>query len=603
MSTQAMPRLLPAPVRFAQTGPDFVAPDELTARAVRAGMRTPARLPAKLANLVRVEISGSHCGSIAAALQGYTLRVAPRAGGRGEVAVIQAPTAAGARHGLATLAQLLALPVLPACEISDQPSFVTRGVMLDVSRCRIPTMARLYEIVEWLASLKVNHVQLYTEHTFAYARHEAAWGGWSPIMPDEFERLGERCRELGIECAPNQNCFGHLSEWLKLPEYQHLAETHGDWMFDVWPRSGPFSLCPTDPASLSFVRGLLDELLPLSHSALVNIGCDETYDIAFGRSAAEVRRRGRASVYLEFVAKVAAIARSHGKRSMFWGDIALSHPECVKEIPDDMIALAWGYEPDSPFDLWAAQLAGREVWMCPGTSSWRSLTGRTRERGGNIAAAARAGVKHGAPGFLICDWGDLGHWQQWPISAHGLAHGAALAWNAAGGFDARAAGLHAHADPTGAIGPWLEALGDADEVLRRTCGVLSRPDQPHLRNQSALFADLHTPWEKHTQAGTMRDWEATLERLDALRGEMPAVHAMQRDELELTLAMARLACRRAILRRAGGAGASARREIVEQLNHVEHWFRRLWLATSRAGGLAQACEHFAKIRADAARAV
>jgi hypothetical protein len=564
-------------------------------------MRVPAKLPGALAQLVRVEISGSHCGNNAAALQGYTLRVGPHLGESGAVAIIQAPTIAGARHGLATLAQLLASPRLPACEIYDQPSFATRGVMLDVSRCRIPTMQRLFEIIEWLASLKINHLQLYTEHTFAYTGHEVAWAGWSPITPDEFERLGEHCREVGIDLAPNQNCFGHLSGWLKLPQYQHLAETHGDWMFDVWPRSGPFSLCPTDPASLAFVRGLLGELLPLSRSGLINIGCDETYDIAYGRSADEVRRRGRASVYLEFVAKVAAVARSHGKRCMFWGDIALSHPKCVKDIPDDMIALAWGYEGDSPFERWCEQLAGREVWMCPGTSSWRSLTGRTRERRENIAAAARAGAAHGAAGFLVCDWGDLGHWQQWPIAAHAIAHGAALAWNASAAFDVHAAGVHAHGDLTGAVGPWLEALGSADEPLRRTCGVLSRPDLPHLRNQSALFADLHTPWERHIGAGAMSEWEATLGRLDALAASMPATDARQRDELELTVAMARLACHRAILRRAANADVSARAAIGTDIADLECWFRRVWLATSREGGLSQSCEHFTKIRADAAR--
>lgn len=555
----------------------------------------------ELAGLVRVEVTGTHCGNNARALQGYTMRVGPGVGVGGEVAIIQAPTAAGARHGLATLAQLAGLERLPACEIADEPAFATRGVMLDVSRCRIPTMMRFFEILEWLAGLKINHVQLYTEHTFAYAGHEAAWAGWSPITPGEFVRLGERCRELGLDLAPNQNCFGHLSGWLKLPEYQHLAETHGDWMFDVWPRSGAFSLCPTDPASLGFVRGLLGELLPLSRSGLVNIGCDETYDIAYGRSEGEVRQRGRAAVYLEFVEKIAAIAREHGKRSMFWGDIALSHPECVRDIPEEMIALAWGYEGDSPFERWCEQLAGREVWMCPGTSSWRSLTGRTRERGENLASAARAGAAHNAAGFLVCDWGDLGHWQQWPIAAHGIAHGAALAWNAGAAFDAKAAGVHGHNDPAGALGPWLEALGDADEPLRRTCGVLSRPDLPHLRNQSALFADLHTPWEKHTGAGTIGDWRSALARLDELGASLPAANSPHRDELELTLAMARFACRRAIVRRGAGADGSERAGLGAEVSDLEDWFRRRWLATSREGGLAQSCEHFAKIRTDAIR--
>ncbi|MBI1190326.1 MAG: family 20 glycosylhydrolase [Tepidisphaera sp.] len=579
------PLLLPAPARFTPTGTAFAPPPGLTPRVVRRALATPARLPPDIARYVRVVITGAACGSSPTSLQGYTLQLSPPSPNTdAPVAHIQAPTASGARHALATLAQLLDAPALCPCEITDQPAFATRGVMLDVSRCRIPGMQRLFEIIEWLASLKINHVQLYTEHTFAYAAHEAAWAGWSPITPDEFERLGNHCRSLGIDLAPNQNCFGHLSTWLRLPEYQQLAETHGDWMFDVWPRSGPFSLCPTDPASLAFVRGLLDELLPLSRSEFVNIGCDETYDIAFGRSADEVRRRGRAAVYLEFVAKVASIAREHGKRAMFWGDIALSHPECVRDIPDDMIALAWGYEPDSPFDRWLAQLAGREVWVCPGTSSWRSLTGRTRERTANIAAAATAGLAGGATGFLICDWGDLGHWQQWPIAAHAISHAAAAAWNPAATFDAAS---------TGPLGPWLEKLGDADEPLRRVCGHLSRPDLTHLRNQSALFADLHTPWAQHTSIGPVELWEEALATLDALAKGRPDAGPLANDELDLTLGLARHACRRAIARRAGDAAAGAR--FTAERADLQKWFRRLWLASSREGGLSASLDYFAKI--------
>ena len=51
------------------------------------------------------------------------------------------------------------------------------GYQLDVSRCKVPTMPTLRRIVDILASLGYNQFQLYTEHTFAYSRHETAWRG------------------------------------------------------------------------------------------------------------------------------------------------------------------------------------------------------------------------------------------------------------------------------------------------------------------------------------------------------------------------------------------------------------------------------------------
>src|SRR5262245_26105517 len=164
-------------------------------------------------------------------------------------ATLRARSDSGLAHAERTLDQLRRQygESCPAMHIEDAPAFATRGVMLDVSRDRIPTIPEFRRIIDLLASLKFNHLQLYTEHTFAYRGHEDAWRGWSPITPDEARELDRYCRTRGIELAANQNCFGHLSHWLRHPRYAPLAETHGDWVFENaherFPRSGPFSLC------------------------------------------------------------------------------------------------------------------------------------------------------------------------------------------------------------------------------------------------------------------------------------------------------------------------------------------------------------------------
>ncbi len=519
--------------------------------------------------------------------------------------VITSGTTQGLALGLATLRQLLTQYAgkLPAVVISDEPSFATRGVMLDVSRCRVPTMEELRRVIDWLASLKCNHLQLYTEHTFAYAGHEEAWRGHSPITPEELRQLDEYAAGRGVRLVANQNCFGHLAAWLRLPKYQHLAETHGDWVFDVWPRTGPFSLCPVDPGSIEFVKDLLGQLLPCLSTPLVNIGCDETFDVGFGRSNAAVEERGRAAVYLEFVAKVAAEARKLGKRPMFWADIALSHPECIPQIPPELISLAWGYEPSSPFEKWATTLseAKREFWVCPGTSSWRSITGRTSERAGNISAAAAAGVAHGATGLLVCDWGDTGHHQQWPIAAHGIAQGLAAAWNQAAEWEPVAASLHAHGDRGLLLGAWLDELGNADLRLRRTCLALSRavPEgvTPRLLNQTALFIDLFKRLDEQTDVGLSSNWELAAGKIAELGTRIPAgLSQRTQDELRHTLAYALFAADRGLGRRTGRAGDPAWRSAMRgRLAEITESHRRLWLAVAREGGLAQSLGYFEQV--------
>lgn len=312
------------------------------------------------------------------------------------------------------------------------PMFADRAYMLDISRDKVPTMGTLRLIVDLLAKFEYNQFQLYTEHTFAYSTHRDVWETASPLTAEEIRELDAYCALRGIDLVPNQNSFGHLERWLVKPAYNHLAELPQGGAPLPWGgfKKDPTTLCPTDPASLAFLDGLYAELLPNFASGLFNVGCDETFDLlGGGRSAAAVRERGEGRVYLDFLKQVAALARKHGKRPMFWGDVILKHPELVPELPKDLIALDWGYEGNHPFMAEAAKFraAGLEFYVCPGTSAWNSLAGRVENMRENMVAAERAGRLHGARGFLVTDWGDGGHWQPLAASLPGLVFGGMLA--------------------------------------------------------------------------------------------------------------------------------------------------------------------------------
>src|SRR6185503_6309180 len=114
---------------------------------------------------------------------------------------LEAGTKAGLRHGRATLAQLLRQygTRLPCMVIEDAPAFPVRGVMLDVSRDKVPTMESLRGAIDLFAALKFNHLQLYTEHTFAYEGHEEVWREASPLTPEEARGLSAYGGERGVE--------------------------------------------------------------------------------------------------------------------------------------------------------------------------------------------------------------------------------------------------------------------------------------------------------------------------------------------------------------------------------------------------------------------
>jgi hypothetical protein len=550
--------------------------------------------------------------------EGYGLRISP-----GGVRLV-ASRGVGLNHGLRTLLQLLRLAEqdagqrqLPAVVIEDAPAFERRGVMLDVSRDRVPRMDYLFALVERLAEWKLNELQLYFEHAFAYAGHERVWRGVDPFAPDEIRALDAHCRLHGIELVPNQQSFGHLHHWLKHRQYRHLAEVP-EGILHPFLGAGettpePFSLCPTDPRSLAFLGGLYDELLPCFTSGDFNVGLDETIDLGPGRSAAAIQEKGVGRVYLEFLRSVHGLVGTRGKRMQFWADILLHHAELVPEVPKDAVAMLWGYEADHPFERETATLAeaGLPFYVCPGTSSWQSIGGRLENMLANVHSAATWGAARGARGLLVTDWGDRGHLQPPSVSWLGFALTADLAWNprelplvAAEHLD------HLLTKHLGALDPLhfvLEgrflALGRAG----RTCEVA-------VRNASPLSL-LLTRFDAAFPPPELRDLHPyRLSRADEFLASQAAPHvrcdgalrllslSRPKAETEPSLVVAReltwaanllrFACnlgferlRVADGRPIGALPEDVRRQLAARLEPLITEHRALWLLRSRPGGL------------------
>ena len=359
--------------------------------------------------------------------EGYTLVI----GSKGIAIHYRQP--GGLRAAIATMRQLLRQygRRLPRLTIRDYPDFARRGVMLDISRGRVPNLHTLLDLVDHLADFKINEFQLYTEHTFAYRNYEPVWRGWGPLTGDEILQLDARCRELGIDLVPNQNSFGHLRYWLEYPPLKKLAEIKEPYEGEggTFLRY-PSTLAPNHPGTLPFLRELFDELLPHFTSARFNVGCDETWDLGRGQSKALCAAKGKGRVYVDFLKQIHREVAARDRQMMFWGDIIIHHPELIRELPKDIVALNWGYEENHPFERETALFAKSKVpfYVCPGTSTWMTLIGRHDNAFANLRSGAKAGLKHGALGYLNTDWGDGGHPQPLAVSWLPYLMGAALSW-------------------------------------------------------------------------------------------------------------------------------------------------------------------------------
>ena len=534
----------------------------------------------------------------AAPSQGYCLVIAP------DGISATAPDAAGIFYAAMTLRQIarVAGEILPACRIEDSPDFPLRGVMLDISRDKVPTMATLFALVDQFAEWKINHLELYTEHTFAYRNHAEVWQAASPMTADEIRALDAYCRTRCIDLTPNQNSFGHFERWLKLPRYNDLAECPNGGAKIPWggTTTGPISLNPIDPRSLELLRELYAELLPNFSSRFFNVGCDETFDLGHGRSKDLVARVGCGRVYLDFLLQIHQLVKSHGRTMTFWGDIILHHSELVPKLPRDSVALEWGYEASHPFAEHAAKFAAAGVpfHVCPGTSSWCSLAGRTTNMRANLRMAAENGLRHGATGYLNTDWGDGGHWQTLPVSYPGFLLGAAVSWcHAANAELPLAAALDAHVfeDDAGILGSLTLAMGDA----YRACGI-------EHSNSTELFQILSNGLDRAvgkgvtpaTLAAARAGAEDALTRLAQVCCQRPDATWLI-EETEQTARLLMHACNRGIALIDGTVQLAAhRRTLAREMDAVMAGHESVWLRRNRPGGLCDSLARMAQRRSE-----
>jgi hypothetical protein len=513
----------------------------------------------------------------------------------------------GLRAATATLRQLLREygRKLPCLEIRDWPDFTRRGVMLDISRGRVPKLETLLDLAEKLSDFKINELQLYTEHTFAYKKYKNVWRSWGALTAKEIRILDARCRELGIDLVPNQNSFGHLRYFLEDPRPSTVGAVGAATTF----LRRPTTLAPNHPGTLPFLRGLCDELLPNFSSQFFNIGGDETWDLGKGQSQKLCEAKGKGRVYLDFIKKLHREVSGREKTMMFWGDIIQKYPKLIRELPKNVIALNWGYEADHPFAKEAAQFAKAKIpfYVCPGTSTWQTLIGKHDNAFANLSAAAKAGKKFGALGYLITDWGDGGHPQPLAVSWPLFAAGASLAWKSKTSHDEKVLAAVLSRDvfeDSGVTAAVALKLGYVHQKLgvkalnETPLGTVIAAPKPTDRE---LFCRNGLKWFAKIPAVKIR---ATLREIEGQRRVLrsgvsaerrhlirPKFAALSRDaammELDLAARMAAQSCKFMLwqLVVADGKISIAKKLAqsgIRELQRLENDFNRLWTLRNKA---------------------
>lgn len=346
----------------------------------------------------------------------------------------------GLFYGIQTLMQIIRQrgAILPNLEIEDEPYFKNRGFYHDVTRGRVPKLETLKKLVDKAAFYKVNQLQLYIEHTFAFKDMSEVWVDKDPLTAEEILILDKYCKVRHIELIPSLATFGHLYEVLRTKSYSNLCELENmeNDEYSFVDRMAHHTLDVSNDESLKLVKNMLNEFIPLFTSNKFNICGDETFDLGKGKSKRLGEEIGQGKLYTVFLNKIIDIVKGYDKEVMFWGDVILNHTEVINEIPKDVICLNWNYGSEATEEgTRKIYEAGREQYVCPGVAGWSHLMNLMDNGFENIRRMVSYGVKYKASGVLNTNWGDYGHINILNSSIPGMAYGGALSWNPNGEKD------------------------------------------------------------------------------------------------------------------------------------------------------------------------
>ena len=316
---------------------------------------------------------------------------------------------------------------LPFFRITDYPQLARRGYMLDISRGRKPRTETIRQMIDLLSELKYNEFQLYMEgDCFKYSAYPKETADFDCLTPEDIRELDAYCHERFIDLVPNQNSFGHMYTWLRKPDFHHLGLFEADEV--------PSTLNPLLPESYEFICNLYASLLPHFSSDYVNIGLDEAYGLGKFQIEEYCRAKGKDIVFMEWLNKLSDHIRdTYGKTVMFWADMIYNYPESYHLVPENAIALEWGYELIQSQRMTSHCIAYRDAgvryYVCPSTNTHGSLSGRMDVTTFNIRTCAELAAEYGAEGLLLTDWGDGGHPQSWVWSMNPIALSGQYGWN------------------------------------------------------------------------------------------------------------------------------------------------------------------------------
>ena len=192
--------------------------------------------------------------------------------------------------------------------VDEKKGFSTRGMMFDVSRNAVYTVKTVHRLLEYMASMGLNMIMLYTEDTYEMEKYPDFGYMRGAYTQEEIKDIVDYASAFGIEVIPCLQTLGHFESVLRWPSMKHLADSASVLMVGK-------------DETYELIEEIFKTCAACFTSRRIHIGFDEAFGLGRGNYLHENGFRKIEDIYFEHLARVCEIAKKYGFTPMIWNDM------------------------------------------------------------------------------------------------------------------------------------------------------------------------------------------------------------------------------------------------------------------------------------------
>ena len=331
----------------------------------------------------------------------------------GRAALIAADGTSAVCRGLFRLARA-AKEGAASLHIRESRHFRDCGVMLDMSRGCVWTVASVRRYIDTIAALGLNLLMLYTEDTYEIPEYPYFGYLRGRYTAAELKEIDAYAAFMGVRVIPCIQTLAHLAQFLQWSPSAGMADQ-------------PDVLMVGEEQVYDLIRAEIRTMRECFRDNVIHVGMDEAHGIGLGRWA---QKNGlpedRFALLNSHLAKVADICREYGFRPMMWSDMyfrlgsakndyydpdAVIPPSVAEGIPDVELCYWDYYHNDRDFYarmLRKHRMLNRPVAFAGGIWTWSGFLPQVRLTEETLLPALRACAEDRTQTVFATMWGDNG---------------------------------------------------------------------------------------------------------------------------------------------------------------------------------------------------